>query len=58
MTINGPWPMATEMVAEAVMALELEATVEEFMHAIHAHPTLSEAMFDAANAVYGMTLNA
>ena len=51
-------PLATEMIAEAVMAMELEATAEEFMHAIHAHPTLSEAMFDAANAAYGLTLNA
>jgi dihydrolipoamide dehydrogenase len=51
-------PLATEMISEAVMAMELEATAEEFMHAIHAHPTLAEAMFDAANAVYGMTINA
>ena len=50
-------PLATEMIAEAVMALELEATVEEFMYTIHAHPTLAEAMFDASNAVYGMTIN-
>lgn len=50
-------PLATEMIAEAVMALELEATVEEFMYTIHAHPTLAEAMFDAGNAVYGMTIN-
>jgi dihydrolipoamide dehydrogenase len=51
-------PLATELIAEAVMAMELEATAEEFMHAIHAHPTLSEATFDAANSVYGLTLNA
>jgi len=50
-------PLATEMIAEAVMALELEATVEELMYTIHAHPTLAEAMFDAGNAVYGMTIN-
>jgi dihydrolipoamide dehydrogenase len=51
-------PLATEMIPEAVMALELEATVDEFTHAIHAHPTLAEAMFDAANAVDGMSINA
>ena len=51
-------PLATEMIAEATVALELEATAEEFMHTIHAHPTLAEAMFDAANAVYGLTINA
>ncbi|MGH8245208.1 MAG: dihydrolipoyl dehydrogenase, partial [Gammaproteobacteria bacterium] len=50
-------PLATEMVAEAVIALELEATVEELMYTIHAHPTLAEAIFDAGNAVYGMTIN-
>ncbi len=50
-------PLATEMIAEAVMALELEATVEELMYTIHAHPTLAEAMFDAGNSVYGMTIN-
>ena len=50
-------PLATEMIAEAVIALELEATVEEFMYTIHAHPTLAEAMFDAGNAVYGMAIN-
>jgi len=51
-------PMATEMIAEAVMALELEATVDEIMYTIHAHPTLAEALFDAGNAVKGMTINA
>lgn len=51
-------PMATEMIAEAVMALELEATVDEFMYTVHAHPTLAEALFDAGNAVKGMTINA
>src|ERR1700744_3315990 len=39
-------PQATEMIAESVVALELEATVEELMFTIHAHPTLSEAMLD------------
>jgi dihydrolipoamide dehydrogenase len=51
-------PLATEMIAEAVMALELEATVDEFCNAIHAHPTLAEAMWDAANAFSGLSINA
>jgi dihydrolipoamide dehydrogenase len=51
-------PLATEMIAEAVMALELEATVDEFCNAIHAHPTLAEAMWDAANAFNGLSINA
>jgi dihydrolipoamide dehydrogenase len=51
-------PQATELIAEAVAAMELEATVEDLVWTIHAHPTLSEAMLDAANSVYGMAINA
>jgi dihydrolipoamide dehydrogenase len=51
-------PSATELVAEAVTAMESEATVESMMSAIHAHPTLAEAMGDAFNAVYGLSINA
>jgi dihydrolipoamide dehydrogenase len=51
-------PQATELIAEAVTALELEATVEDLVWTIHAHPTLAEAMLDAANGVYGMAINA
>ncbi len=41
-------PTATELIAEAGVALHLESTVEELFHAIHAHPTLSEVMGEAA----------
>jgi dihydrolipoamide dehydrogenase len=51
-------PQATELIAEAVVAMELEATVEDLMWTIHAHPTLAEAMLDASNSVYGMAINA
>ena len=51
-------PQATELIAEAVVAIELEATVEDLMWTIHAHPTLAEAMLDAANSVYGLAVNA
>ncbi len=51
-------PQATELIAEAVVALELEATVEDLMWTIHAHPTLAEAMLDASNSVYGLAVNA
>jgi dihydrolipoamide dehydrogenase len=51
-------PQATELIAEAVTAIELEATVEDLMWTIHAHPTLAEAMLDAANSVYGIAINA
>jgi dihydrolipoamide dehydrogenase len=50
-------PQATELVAEAVTAMELEATVEALMFTIHAHPTLAEAMLDASNSVYGLSIN-
>jgi dihydrolipoamide dehydrogenase len=43
-------PRATETIAEAVMAMRLEGTVDDIAHAIHAHPTLSEAMGEAAHA--------
>jgi dihydrolipoamide dehydrogenase len=51
-------PQATELIAEAVTAIELEATVEDLVWTIHAHPTLAEAMLDAANSVYGTAINA
>jgi dihydrolipoamide dehydrogenase len=51
-------PQATELIAEAVAAMEAEATVEDLMWTIHAHPTLAEAMLDAFNSVYGMAINA
>jgi dihydrolipoamide dehydrogenase len=51
-------PQATELIAEAVAAMELEATVEDLMWTIHSHPTLAEAMLDASNSVYGMAINA
>jgi dihydrolipoamide dehydrogenase len=46
-------PKATELIAEATLGLTLETTVEEIEHAIHAHPTLAEAMGEAALALHG-----
>jgi len=51
-------PLATELIAEAVVVMELEATVEDLMWTMHAHPTLAEAMLDAVNSVYGLAINA
>lgn len=51
-------PHGYELVSEAVAAMESEATVETMMHTIHAHPTLYEAVGEAFNAVYGLTINA
>jgi len=50
-------PLVTELIAEAVVAMQAEATVETMQQAIHAHPTLPEAMQDAFNAVDGMQIN-
>jgi dihydrolipoamide dehydrogenase len=50
-------PYATEIIAEAVTALELEATVEAMMFTIHAHPTVAEALLDAYSSVEGKAVN-
>ena len=50
-------PNATELVAECVTAMELEATIEELMFTIHAHPTLAESMLDGFASVEGMAVN-
>jgi dihydrolipoamide dehydrogenase len=51
-------PEAFELISEAVTAMEAEATVETMMSTIHAHPTLYEAMGEAFNNVYGLTIDA
>jgi dihydrolipoamide dehydrogenase len=51
-------PLATEIIAESVAALQLEATVDDLMSTVHAHPTVWEAMSDAVAAVRGLSINA
>jgi len=51
-------PLATEIIAEAVTALQLEATLDDMMFMLHAHPTVWEAMGDAFASVRGMSINA
>jgi len=48
---------ATELVAEAAMALRLESTVEEIIRTMHAHPTMAEAIGEAAHAVHGAAIH-
>ena len=48
---------STELVAEATLALRLESTVEELMRTIHAHPTMAEAIGEAAHAVHGAAIH-
>jgi dihydrolipoamide dehydrogenase len=50
-------PRATELVAEATVALRLECTVEELVRTIHAHPTFSEAIGEAAHAAHGAAIH-
>jgi dihydrolipoamide dehydrogenase len=50
-------PRATELIAEACAALELEATSESIARTIHAHPTLSEALMEAAEDVAGHSIH-
>jgi dihydrolipoamide dehydrogenase len=50
-------PQATELISEAVTAMQLEATVEEMMFTIHAHPTLYEALLDGFSSVEGKAIN-
>ena len=46
-------PHATELISEAVLGMTLETTTEEMAHAIHPHPTVSEAMMEAAASLVG-----
>ncbi|MAV39441.1 MAG: dihydrolipoyl dehydrogenase, partial [Puniceicoccaceae bacterium] len=48
---------ATEMIAEYCLAIQLEATAEDIHNTIHAHPTMSEAMMEAAAAVFGEAIH-
>lgn len=50
-------PHATDLIAEAVVALEHEATAESLMHAVHAHPTLSEAVMEAAHGAVELPIH-
>ena len=50
-------PEATEIIHEFAVGRTLEATLEEIMHTIHAHPTLSEAAFEATLAALGQAIH-
>ena len=51
-------PHATDLISEACIALRLEATTEEIFRTVHPHPTLPEALMQAAEAVYGHAIDA
>ena len=50
-------PEATEMIHEFAVGRTLEATLEEIIHTIHAHPTLSEAALEATLAALGQAIH-
>ena len=50
-------PNASELISEAVVAMEYEASAEDIARIVHAHPTLSEAVHEAALAVDGRTIH-
>jgi len=49
-------PHATELISEAILGIQLEATLEDLIRSIKLHPTLSEATVDAARDALGMAL--
>ena len=50
-------PSASELLAQSVLAMEFDATIEDIAHTIHAHPTLSEAMHEAALSADGRAIH-
>jgi dihydrolipoamide dehydrogenase len=50
-------PHATELLAEACVAMQLETTADELGRTIHAHPTVSEAVMEAAEGVHDLTIH-
>ena len=52
-----PTPDAGTMIAEAALAIEFGASAEDIARTCHAHPTLSEAMKEAALAVAGRAIH-
>ena len=50
-------PHATELIAEAVLAIHMEATVDDLAAAMHPHPTLSEAVMEAVLGAKGGSLH-
>ncbi|MBP7279825.1 MAG: dihydrolipoyl dehydrogenase, partial [Sedimentibacter sp.] len=53
--ISGPG--ATELIVEGALAVRLEATTEEITSTIHAHPTVAEALHEAAHAVHNKAIH-
>ena len=50
-------PKATELIVEGALAIRLEATIDEVITTIHAHPTVGESLHEAAHAVHGHAIH-
>ena len=50
-------PHVTELIAEGTALIRLEAAAEDVSHLIHAHPTVSEGIMEAAHAIYGAAIH-
>jgi dihydrolipoamide dehydrogenase len=50
-------PHVTELIAEGTALIGLEAAAEDAAHLIHAHPTVSEGIMEAAHAIYGAAIH-
>lgn len=50
-------PHATDLISEAAVAMQAGFTVSQLVGTIHAHPTLAEAVMEAAEAVHGMSIH-
>lgn len=50
-------PHATDLIAEACVALRLECTTQELAHTMHAHPSLSESIVETAHATLGQAIH-
>lgn len=50
-------PRATDLIVEGALALRLEATVDELVTTVHAHPTVGEALLEGALAVRGQSIS-
>jgi dihydrolipoamide dehydrogenase len=50
-------PHATEIIHEGIVAMHLESTAEELGRTIHAHPTVSESVMEAAEGIHDLTIH-
>lgn len=50
-------PHATDLIAEAALAMQVGVTVKQLADTIHAHPTLAESLMEAAEAVHGISIH-